>query len=39
MTENHIFDCISEDSLKIIVIIFYNSIAESNKYCIEVLNI
>lgn len=32
MTEYHIFDCNSEDYLKIIFIIIYNSIAESNMY-------
>ncbi len=32
MIENHVFDCNSEDSLKIIFIIIYNSIAENNMY-------
>jgi len=35
MTEYHIFDFNSEDSLKIIFIINYNSIAESNMYSIK----
>ncbi len=35
MTENHVFDCNSEDSLKTVFIIFYNSIAESKKFGIK----
>ncbi len=32
MTENHVFECYSENSLKIISIMFYNSIKENSKY-------
>ena len=32
MTENHVFECYSENSLKIIFIMFYNYTSEDIKY-------